>query len=91
MGIATDIKELLVPTEEEEIETKIIHLLGIYPIISPTMLQGGLGPQLKPALWRPVLTDLIERGIVVTDVESMTTPTGRYNDYTKLSLAEAGD
>lgn len=72
--------------EQEEIRIKIIHLLGIYPVISSTMLQGGLGPQLKPAYWRPVLTQLIEDGIVKEESESMQTPGGRHNSYTKLSL-----
>ncbi len=70
----------------EEIATKIIHILGIYPIISPTMLQGGLGPYMKPAQWRPVLADLIKKGRVKEDQESMQTPTDRYNTYNKLSL-----
>ena len=71
---------------QDEIATKIIHILGIYPIISPTMLQGGLGPYMKPAQWRPVLADLISKGKVVEDQESMQTPTDRYNTYSKLSL-----
>lgn len=77
-------------TEEErkDIEAKIVHLLGIYPTISHTMLQGGLGPSLKPALWRPVLLGLIESGVVVEEHEQLLTPTNRHNNYTKLSLAE---
>jgi len=71
----------------EEIETKILHLLRIYPIISPTMLQGGLGPATRPAQWRPVLIDLIEQGKVIEEQESMQTPSERYNTYSKLSLA----
>jgi len=70
----------------DEIRTKILHLLRIYPIISPTMLQGGLGPAMKPAMWRPVLEELLKEGAVVQEQESMLTPTERYNTYTKLSL-----
>ena len=69
-----------------EIELKILHILGIYPIISPTMLQAGLGPSMKPALWRPVLLSLIANGKVIEDHESLLTPTERSNTYTKLSL-----
>lgn len=71
---------------EAEVEAKIIHLLAIYPIISPTMLQSGLGPYTKPALWRPVLARLIEEGRVIEDQESLQTPSDRYNTYSKLSL-----
>jgi len=75
----------------KEIEVKIIHQLKIFPIISPTMLQGALGPSLKPALWRPILTDLIERGVVIEELETVLTPAERYNTYTKLSLANPDD
>jgi len=73
--------------QEVEIEAKILHILGIYPTISPTMLQGGLGPYTKPALWRPVLAKLVEEGKVIESQESLQTPSDRYNTYTKLSLA----
>ena len=72
---------------QEAIEAKIVHLLGIYPIISPTMLQSGLGPYVKPGLWRPALAALIEAGRVKEETESLQTPSERYNTYTKLSLS----
>lgn len=76
------------PTEQSasDIEAKILHILGIYPVISPTMLQSGLGPYTKPALWRPVLALLIAEGKVVETQESLQTPSERYNTYSKLSL-----
>ncbi len=68
------------------IEARILHLLRIYPIISPTMLQSGLGPSTKSAEWRPVLSDLIARGLVIERHEELQTPSERYNTYSKLSL-----
>lgn len=80
-----------VPEEEKEnvelVRELIIHLLRIYPVVSPTMLQAGLGPYVKPTVWRPVLQALEEEGIVKEDQETLITPRGRYNTYTKLSLA----
>ncbi len=73
-------------TPVEHIETKILHLLSIYPIISPTMLQGGLGPPMRPAQWRPVLAQLISDGKVIESSKSMMTPNDRYNTYSRLSL-----
>ena len=70
----------------EEVRARILHILSIYPIISPTMLQSGLGPYTKPALWRPVLSDLIAEGKVMETQESLQTPSDRYNTYHKLSL-----
>ena len=84
----TDIVEVNDVTAEE-IRTKIAHLLSIYPIISPTMLQGGLGPAMKPVMWRPVLDAMIADGDVVLEQASMMTPTERYNTYTKLHLPGA--
>lgn len=74
------------PNEQEEIQRKIIHLLRIYPVISPTMLQAGLGPSVKPDTWRPALDHLVSGGRVVEAQQSAQTPAGRYNTYTKLSL-----
>ncbi len=72
--------------EMEVIKTKILHLLKIYPVISPTMLQSALGPSTKPTKWRPCLKRLIDSGEVIEEQESMQTPTERYNTYSKLSL-----
>lgn len=86
---AKDSPQPEVMEEEEvgqEIEEKILHLLSIYPIVSPTMLQGGLGPYMKPAVWRPVLDRLVDEGKVVEAQATMITPKGRYNTYTKLHL-----
>ena len=71
---------------DEEIREKILHILRIYPIISPTMLQSGLGPYTKPAKWRPVLATLIEEEAVIEDQLSLQTPSDRYNTYTLLKL-----
>lgn len=70
----------------EVIRAKILHLLRIYPIISPTMLQSGLGAYIRPGSWRPILAELLEAGKVVEDQESRQTPADRYNTYSKLML-----
>ena len=71
---------------EEEIRTKIVHLLKIYPVVSPTMLQSGLGPSLRPAIWRPVLRSMIADSTILEESISKETPAGRYNDYKMLRL-----
>ena len=78
VGVATQ------KSVEQEIEDKILHILTIYPVISPTMLQGGIGPYLKPVVWRPILERLKAAGKVIEESESLETPGGRYNTYTKL-------
>lgn len=47
-----------------EVRAKILGVLTIYPKISPTMLQSGLGPSLSPSIWRPVLSGLVDDGLV---------------------------
>ncbi len=68
------------------VKEKIIHLLGIYPIISPTMLQVGLGPHCKPAIWRPALQALVDIGDVVEGTDTKLNPAGRHNTYNLLYL-----
>lgn len=75
-----------VEVSEEDVERRILHILTVYPVISPTMLQSGLGPYMKPRVWRPVLQALIANGQVVEGQDSRQTPIGRYNSYAKLYL-----
>lgn len=71
----------------ELIERRIVHILTIYPIISPSMLQTSLGPKTRAAEWKPVLERLIDQGIVKRESHFCErTPTERQNSYTKLSL-----
>ena len=72
---------------DEWIEERIIHVLKVYPVISPTMLQVGIGPSLQPKHWKPVLERLIEREVILRETEAAKTPQGRCNNYIKLSLA----
>lgn len=75
-------------TEDETLEAKILLLLEVYPVISPTMLQGGLGPQIPPAKWRPVLDKLLAEGAVKQDTDYRQGATGRYRTFLKLGLAK---
>lgn len=75
-------------TTNGEIREKIIHLLKIYPIISPTMLQGGLGPYVKPKVWRPILEQLVQEGIVEQTQETLLSPGGRHNVHNKIQLVQ---
>ena len=77
---------------QAQIRAKILHTLKVYPVISPTMLQsGGLGPSVRPSVWRPVLQELIAEGKVVQDTIPSSTPSGRYNAYQRLYLPETSE
>ena len=76
------------PTDEPSIRARIIHVLALYPKLNHTMLQVGLGTSFAPRYWRPVLIKMIHEGIIKQEEEMRTGPTGRYNMYTFLSLAD---
>lgn len=71
---------------QDEIAAQIRHVLSIYPTLSPSMLQIGIGPHVPPQTWRPILSELIEAGVVKRDEVVAQTPSGRHRSYTRLSL-----
>ena len=77
-------------SEPDVIRTKITFLLGIYPTISPSMMQVGLGMQYKPKDWRPVLDDMVREGYVLKEEKQVDTPFNQCRTYTLLRLAEVG-
>ena len=76
---------------EKTIRAKIIHVLSIYPKISISMLQVGMGTSLMPALWKPVLNQMIADKTVIQDRKTFLTPTERQQGYTILSLGNPDD
>lgn len=73
-------------SNREDIRDRIIHVLRLYPIISPSMLQMGLGPNVAAHEWRPVLDDMVSSGDIIQSTTTVNSPSGRHNTYTRLSL-----
>lgn len=71
---------------EQTIRDKIVHVLSIYPRISVSMLQIGVGTSLMPGLWKPILQRMIQEGQVLEERKMYRTPTDRQQSYTILSL-----
>lgn len=71
----------------DQLKEKIKHILTIYPCISHTMLQAGIGPQIGPKVWRPVVSEMIAQGEIVQEEISTTSPSGRYITYVRLKLS----
>lgn len=70
---------------EEMIRLRIMHTLLIYPKLSPSMLQIGIGTGFPPALWHPVLEKLIAEGKVERIQVQATNPVSkREQTYTIL-------
>lgn len=68
------------------IKNKILYVLWLYPKISMSMLQVGIGTALAPALWKPILNKLLEDEVVIQDTQSFNTPTGRQQSHSFLSI-----
>lgn len=75
-----------VSENEQTIRDKIVHILSIYPKLSHSMLQVGIGTSMPPGIWKPVLLKMIGEGIIENTSRSTSTPTGRVQAYTILSL-----
>jgi hypothetical protein len=72
---------------EEQIRQRITHVLSVYPMLSPSMLQVGIGTGISPSLWHIVLNQMCEEGIVLKRQVSATNPvTNREQTYTLISL-----
>jgi hypothetical protein len=76
----------IVTPDDLLLREKMMFLLTIYPKLTPTMLHVGIGPHVRPQMWRPVMEALIrERKVKRTGV-SVYTPKGQYRTYTILEL-----
>lgn len=76
-------------TETRMLRSRITELFGVYPRMSPTMLQAALGPSLSPRIWRPVMDKMIHEGTLTLDAEMPPVVSGRSRPYTVLSLTSA--
>jgi len=70
---------------ESMIRKRIMHTLAIFPRLSHSMLQIGIGTGFPPALWHPVLEALIGSGEVRRfQVKALNPVSGREQVYTIL-------
>lgn len=72
---------------ENVVRERIRHVLAIYPRISRSMLQVGIGTSMPPAIWGPVLERMIAEGEITAENASHSTPAGRHQSYAILQLA----
>lgn len=70
---------------------KIIHVLSIYPRISPAMLQMGIGASSPARMWKPVLEQLKQEKIVTESVVNRSNHEGRAYSYRILHLTNPPD
>lgn len=79
------------PIAEEMIRKRIMHTLWIYPKLSHSMLQIGIGTGFPPALWHPVLERLVQEGQVRRHQVRATNPVSKRDQvYTILEHSHKG-
>jgi len=71
---------------EHTLREKIEHTLKVYPGISASMLQVGIGTSMPSDFWKPVLEKMIIEGVVVREEVAFATPSRAVRSYVKLSL-----
>lgn len=80
------------PTGEVNVDLwlrdKIIHVLSLYPYLSQTMLQVGIGPSIPPKVWKPLLERLITEKVVSREQFQADTPEGQTRTYTRICLTK---
>lgn len=70
----------------EQTKARILHTLEIYPFISSSMVHISIGSSTPTLLWRPLLQELIEDGLVLETVRVAKTPADRSQSYTIYHL-----
>lgn len=87
VGNLVNVEEDFVEVTEQIIRDKIAHVLSIWPKLSMSMLQVGIGTALSPKMWHPVLAKMIDEGVVIKQDVGASGPTGRYQNYVVIRLS----
>jgi hypothetical protein len=82
MSIETE--DDFVQTTDQVIRDRLLHVLTIYPGISASMLQVGIGTAISPKMWHPVMAELKKTGQVYETEFAAKAPNGRDLTYKKL-------
>jgi hypothetical protein len=79
-------------TTMDLVQQRILHVLSIYPRLSMSMLQIGIGTGFPPAIWHPALDALLDEGRVRRDYVKAQNPVSRREQaYTVIQLKEEED
>jgi hypothetical protein len=78
------------PEPQKALRDKILFTLAHYPVLTPTMLQVGIGPHHAPKDWRPILQQLLDTGFIRREEETTTSTYGQARTLVKLRLTPSG-
>ena len=74
-------------TNSFTVESRILHILSVYPRISPSMLQISLS--MPAGRWKPVFKRLLEEGKIKQTTVMAETQSGQMRPHPVVSLAPA--
>lgn len=71
------------------LRAKILHTLSVYPYLSASMLQVGIGTAISPKIWHPVKDALIREGLIIQEEIRTRSHAGRDQVYSIIRLKTA--
>ena len=74
--------------QDDFVRERIIALLTVYPILSPSMIQIGLGSSLPTFVWRPVFDRMLISGELVEGLVEGPPSDNRQRPFKTVSLAK---
>jgi hypothetical protein len=74
-------------SECAKIRGKILQVLTHFPVLSPSMLQVGIGPGISPRVWRPELDKLVQEGKILRQEKGIEDLSGQYRTIIQIQLA----
>ena len=73
---------------DQKLRDKIIFVMTLYPQLSPSMLHTGIGPNVAPQLWRPIVDSMVKEGTIIRSDEGVMTHLEQYRTFTVLRLRD---
>ncbi len=70
----------------EHIHKQLAHLLQVYPVLSPTMIQSCFGARVRPVIWKPIMELMLQEGVLVRNEVVSKDSWGQLRSYTCIRL-----
>lgn len=86
--VTSNDNEDFVELTQDFVREKIRHVLLIYPKLSMSMLQVGIGTGVPPRFWHPILEQMKKEGLVIVETRSLAAPNGRDQIYKIVQLTQ---
>lgn len=82
------VEEKTVDAGAEMLRSRIVHVLTVFPFLSQSMINVGIGTSIPSKLWQPILEDLISEGTISKTAINAQSPSDRNQTYTIYHLSK---